>query len=187
MILHWWTQNSSEMSFYPPPLICVAEFEVTCFWHSFSTLCCLVDVVIVDEWSLLPISSPRAELATTSVWEDKYLGKDGLGLIGGGRSWAATVVEGEGWRWRISMYCSSNYAGFRFYNNNAMTMGEACLPSIMMGERWYCFQRNKMLTMVITTRYTIVAMISGVHTLGWSDGGDMLEGEPCNKGYCVDI
>ena len=131
MILHWWTQNSSEMSFYsPPPLIYVADFEVNCFWHSFLTLCCSVDVVNAEDWSLLPISSPRAELATTSAWDDKYLGKDGLGMIGWGGRWAATVVAGEGRRWRISMYCSSNYAGFRFYNNNAITMGEACLLTI---------------------------------------------------------
>jgi len=28
------------------------------------------------------------------------------------------------------MYCSSNYAGFRFYRNNVITMGEAFLLTI---------------------------------------------------------
>jgi hypothetical protein len=47
------------------------------------------------------------------------------------------------------------------------------VPSIGLAGRRYFFQMKAMLTMIMTARYTIEDMDSGVHMLGWS-GVDMM-------------
>ena len=47
------------------------------------------------------------------------------------------------------------------------------LPSICLAGRRYFLQMNAMLTAIMTARYTIEDMDSGVQILGWS-GADMM-------------
>jgi hypothetical protein len=51
-----------------------------------------------------------------------------------------------------------------------MRGGEGCdVPSIGLAGRRYFLQMKAMLTMIMTARYTIEDMDSGVQMLGWSE------------------